>query len=160
MISDYLAKFAAAYTTYVERENAKLRAAAKANAAAMAQQSMLAEYPAVAEVVATANNNLVAAGHDVLRRIDDFSQIANPCAPCVFYEKSGRAAWSWTYRLHRSRGSSMPVDAVRRMLQNELDAVCATYGFPPLFVDAVFRQDGVVGVWVMPLASLAGGTHQ
>lgn len=158
-VADFFATMAAKYKIYVERENAKLRAAAKANAAAMAQQAMLAEYTAVAEIVATANNNLVAAGHDVLRRVDDFSQIANPYAPCAFYERNGYAAWSWTYRLHRSRGSSMPVDAVRRMLQSELDAVCATYGFPPLFVDAVFRQDGVVGIWVMPQASLAGGAH-
>lgn len=158
--SEFLAKLVAAYKAYVARENAKLRAAAKANAAAMAQQTMLADYPAVAEIVATANNNLVAAGHDALCRVNDFSQIVNPCAPCVFYERNGYAAWSWTYRLHRSRGSSMPVDAVRRMLQGELDAVCSIYGYPPLYVDAVFRQDGVVGVWVMPLASLAGGTHQ
>lgn len=155
---EFWAQLFAKYHSYVARENAKLRAAAKANAAAMAQQTMLADYPAVADIVATANNN-VAAGYDVLCRVDDFSQIVNPCAPCVFYERNGYAAWSWTYRLHRSRGSTMPVDAVRRMLQNELDAVCATYGFPPLYVDAVFRQDGVVGVWVMPQASLAEGAH-
>lgn len=155
---EFWAQLIAKYRAYVARENAKLRAAAKANAAAVIQRQMMAEYPVVAEIVATANNN-VAAGHDVLRRVDDFSQIANPCAPCAFYSRNGRGAWCWLYRLHRSRGSTMPVDAVRRMLQSEVDAVCATYGFPPLYVDAVFRQDGVVGVWVMPQASLAGGAH-
>lgn len=43
-ISDFLGKTAARYKAYVERENAKLRAAATANAAAVVQQSMMAEY--------------------------------------------------------------------------------------------------------------------
>ena len=74
-VADFFASLAAKYKIYVERENAKARAEAKANAVAMAEQAMLTDYQVVADIIATANNNLALADPNVLRPVNDFSQI-------------------------------------------------------------------------------------
>lgn len=80
-VADFFASLAAKYKIYVERENAKARAEAKANAVAMAEQAMLTDYQVVADIIATANNNLALADPNVLRPVNDFSQIFNNIVP-------------------------------------------------------------------------------
>lgn len=159
-ILDFFAQLFAKYRFYVERENAKLRGAAKANAAAMAQQAMLADYPAVADIIAQAANNVANSDSYTLCKVSDLSQIC--CVPPVVFRRhriTGRVICVWSFRLHRSRAFVQPAEAMRRLLQVEVDAVCATYGFPPLRVHLVFGADFSVGVWVVPLASLIGGAN-
>ena len=82
-VADFFASLAAKYKIYVERENAKARAEAKANAVAMAEQAMLTDYQVVADIIATANNNLALADPNVLRPVNDFSQIFNNRPVCA-----------------------------------------------------------------------------
>ena len=156
-ITDFFASLAARYKAYVERENAKARAEAKANAVAMAEQSMLADYPTVAEIVARAANNMAVADPNMIRHVSDISQITPPRAAIANRTLNGRAVFFWCFRLRLSRGCSCPAAAVRRILQTEIDAVTAAYGFPPLRVDVRFRADDTAAVIVAPLASLSGG---
>lgn len=158
-ISEFFAKIAAAYKAYVARENAKLRAAAKANATAMAEQSMLTDYPTVAEIVARAVNNMAVTDPNMIRRVSDISQITNPRAAIAHRTLNGRDVFFWCFRLRLSRGCSCPAAAVRRILQSEIDAVTAAYGFPPLRVDVRFRADNTAAVIVAPQASLIGGVN-
>lgn len=159
-VADFFASLAAKYKIYVERENAKARAAAKANAVMMAEQTMLADYPAVADIIAQAANNVANSDSYTLCKVSDLSQIC--CVPPVVFRRhriTGRVICVWSFRLHRSRAFVQPAEAMRRLLQVEVDAVCATYGFPPLRVHLVFGADFSVGVWVVPLASLIGGAN-
>lgn len=158
-ISDFLGKTAARYKAYVERENAKLRAAATANAVMLAEQNMLGDYLTVAEIVARAVNNLAEADPNLIRRVTDISQITNPRAAIANRTLNGRAVFFWCFRLRLSRGCSCPAAAVRRILQAEIDAVTAAYGFPSLRVDVRFRADNIAAVIVAPQASLIGGAN-
>ena len=155
-ISDFLAKTAARYKAYVERENAKLRAEAKANAVAMAAQCMLTDYQVVADIIATANNNLALADPNVLRPVNDFSQIFNNRPVCALHAANGRDVFGWAFRLRRSRGCSATAATLKRMLQAEVNAVATAYGYPPLCVDVRYREDNVVGVCVVPAYALRG----
>ena len=155
-ISEFLAKIAAAYKAYVARENAKLRAEAKANAVMMAEQSMLTDYQVVADIIATANNNLALADPNVLRPVNDFSQIFNNRPVCALHAANGRDVFCWAFRLRRSRGCSATAATLKRMLQAEVNAVAAAYGFPPLCVNVLYREDNVVGVCVVPAYALRG----
>lgn len=156
-ISDFLAKTAARYKAYVERENAKLRAEAKANAVAMAEQCMLTDYQVVADIIATANNNnLALADPNVLRPVNDFSQIFNNRPVCALHAANGRDVFGWAFRLRRSRGCSATAATLKRMLQAEVNAVATAYGYPPLCVDVRYREDNVVGVCVVPTYALRG----
>lgn len=155
-ISDFLAKTAARYKAYVERENAKLRAEAKANAVAMAEQCMLTDYQVVADIIATANNNLALADPNVLRPVNDFSQIFNNRPVCALHAANGRDVFGWAFRLRRSRGCSATAATLKRMLQAEVNAVATAYGYPPLCVDVRYREDNVVGVCVVPAYALRG----
>lgn len=158
-ISDFLGKTAARYKAYVERENAKLRAAAAANAAAMAEQQMRHYYTTVAEIVMQAANNVANADPRTLRPVLDFSQIC--CAVPVLPRRSratGQTVFGWCFRLHRSRAFVQPAIAMQRLLQNEVAAICVMYGFPALRVFLQFAADNVVNVWVTPLEYLTGGS--
>lgn len=155
-ISDFLGKTAARYKAYVERENAKARAEAKANAVAMAEQSMMADYQLVADIVATANNNLVSADPNVLRPINDFSQVFNTPPVCARRTANGRDVFGWCFRLRRSRGCSAAASTLKRELQAEVNAVATAYGYPPLYVDVRYREDNVVGLFVVPAYALRG----
>lgn len=155
-ISDFLAKTAARYKAYVERENAKLRAEAKANAVAMAEQCMLTDYQVVADIIATANNNLALADPNVLRPVNDFSQIFNNRPVCALHAANGRDVFGWAFRLRRSRGCSATAATLKRMLQAEVNAVATAYGYPPLCVDVRYREDNVVGICVVPAYALRG----
>ena len=155
-VADFFASLAARYKIYVERENAKVRAEAKANAVAMAEQSMLADYHLVADIVATANNNLVVADPNVLRPVNDFSQIFNNRPVCALHAANGRDVFGWAFRLRRSRGCSATAATLKRMLQAEVNAVATAYGYPPLCVDVRYREDNVVGVCVVPAYALRG----
>lgn len=109
-ISDFLGKTAARYKAYVERENAKLRAAATANAVMLAEQNMLGDYLTVAEIVARAVNNMAEADPNLIRRVTDISQITNPRAAIANRTLNGRAVFFWCFRLrlttiYRSRWS-------------------------------------------------------
>lgn len=157
-ISDFLGKTAARYKAYVERENAKVRAEAKANAAAMAKQQMRHYYTTVADIVMQAANNVANADPYTLRPVSDFSQIC--CAVPVLPRRSritGQIVFGWCFRLHRSRAFVQPAIAMRRLLQNEVAAICVIYGFPALRVFLHFAADNVVNVWVTPLEYLTGG---
>ena len=155
-ISDFLAKTAARYKAYVERENAKLRAEAKANAVMMAEQSMLTDYQVVADIVATANNNLVMADPNILRPVNDFSQVFNTPPVCARRTANGRDVFCWCFRLRRSRGCSAAASTLKRELQAEVNAVATAYGYPPLYVDVRYREDNVVGLFVVPAYALRG----
>ena len=155
-ILDFLGKTAAQYKAYVERENAKVRAEAKANAVMMAEQTMLADYQVVADIIATANNNLALADPNVLRPVNDFSQIFNNRPICARRTANGRDVFGWCFRLRRSRGCSAAASTMKRELQTEVNAVAAAYGYPPLYIDLVYREDNQVGVWVAPAYALRG----
>ena len=155
-ISDFLGKTAARYKAYVERENAKLRAEAKANAVMMAEQSMLTDYQVVADIVATANNNLVMADPNILRPVNDFSQVFNTPPVCARRTANGRDVFCWCFRLRRSRGCSAAASTLKRELQAEVNAVATAYGYPPLYVDVRYREDNVVGLFVVPAYALRG----
>ena len=45
---------------------------------------------------------------------------------------------------------------MKRELQTEVNAVAAAYGYPPLYIDLVYREDNQVGVWVAPAYALRG----
>ena len=156
-ILDCLGKTAAQYKAYVERENAKVRAEAKANAVMMAEQTMLADYQVVADIIATANNNLALADPNVLRPVNDFSQILNNRPICALHAANGRDVFGWAFRLRRSRGCSATAATLKRMLQAEVNAVATAYGYPPLCVDVRYREDHVVGVFVVPAYALREG---
>ena len=153
-ISDFLAKTAARYKAYVERENAKLRAEAKANAVAMAEQCMLTDYQVVADIIATANNNLSLADPNFLRPVNDFSQVFNTPPVCARRTTNGRDVFGWCFRLRRSRGCSAAASTLKRELQAEVNAVATAYGYPPLYVDVRYREDNVVGLFVVPAYAL------
>lgn len=153
-VADFFASMGAKYKLYVERENAKVRAEAKANAVAMAEQCMLTDYHLVADIVATANNNLVVADPNVLRPVNDFSQIFNNRPICVRRTANGRDVFGWCFRLRRSRGCSAAASTLKRELQAEVNAVATAYGYPPLCVDVRYREDNVVGVFVVPAYAL------
>lgn len=158
-ISTFFATVGAKYAAYLERENAKARAAAKANAAAMAEQQMRHYYTTVAEIVMQAANNVANADPRTLRPAIDFSQIC--CAVPVLPRRSratGRTVFGWCFRLHRSRAFVQPAIAMQRLLQNEVAAICVIYGFPALRVFLQFAADNVVNVWVTPLEYLTGGS--
>ena len=158
-VADFFASMAAKYKSYVERENAKLRAATKANAVAMAEQAMLCDYLTVAEIVARAVNNVANADPYTLRPVSDFSQIC--CAVPVLPRRSratGQTVFGWCFRLHRSRAFVQPAIAMQRLLQNEVAAICVMYGFPALRVFLQFAADSAVNVWVTPLEYLTGGS--
>ena len=156
-VADFFATMAAKYKIYVERENAKARAAAKANAVAMAEQSMMADYQLVADIVATANNNLVSADPNVLRPVNDFSQVFNTPPVCARRTANGRDVFGWCFRLRRSRGCSAAASTLKRELQTEVNAVAAAYGYPPLYIDLAYREDHQVVVLVAPAYALRGG---
>lgn len=158
-ILDCLGKTAAQYKAYVERENAKVRAEAKANAVMMAEQTMLADYQVVADIIATANNNLALADPNVLRPVNDFSQIFNNRPICARRTANGRDVFGWCFRLRRSRGCSAAASTLKRELQAEVAAVATAYGYPPLCVDVRYREDNVVGVFVVPAYALHGGAN-
>lgn len=159
LVSTFFAAVGAKYAAYLERENAKLRAAAKANAVAMAEQTMLCDYLTVAEIVARAVNNVANADPYALRPVSDFSQIC--CAVPVLPRRSratGQTVFGWCFRLHRSRAFVQPAIAMQRLLQNEVAAICVMYGFPALRVFLQFAADSAVNVWVTPLEYLTGGS--
>lgn len=158
-IADFLASIGAKYAAYLERENAKVRAEAKANAVMMAEQTMLADYQVVADIIATANNNLALADPNVLRPVNDFSQIFNNRPICALHAANGRDVFGWAFRLRRSRGCSATAATLKRMLQAEVAAVATAYGYPPLCVDVRYREDNVVGVFVVPAYALHGGAN-
>lgn len=158
-VADFFASLAAKYKIYVERENAKARAEAKANAVAMAEQAMLTDYQVVADIIATANNNLALADPNVLRPVNDFSQIFNNRPVCARRTANGRDVFGWCFRLHRSRGCSAAASTLKRELQAEVAAVATAYGYPPLCVDVRYREDNVVGVFVVPAYALHGGAN-
>ena len=147
-VADFFASLAAKYKIYVERENAKARAEAKANAVAMAEQAMLTDYQVVADIIATANNNLALADPNVLRR-----------PVCARRTANGRDVFGWCFRLRRSRGCSAAASTLKRELQAEVAAVATAYGYPPLCVDVRYREDNVVGVFVVPAYALHGGAN-
>lgn len=158
-VADFFASMGAKYAAYLERENAKARAEAKANAVMLAEQNMLGDYLTVAEIVARAVNNMAEADPNLIRRVTDISQITNPRAAIANRTLNGRAVFFWCFRLRLSRGCSCPAAAVRRILQAEIDAVTAAYGFPSLRVDVRFRADNIAAVIVAPQASLIGGAN-
>ena len=152
-VADFFASLAAKYKIYVERENAK------ANAVAMAEQAMLTDYQVVADIIATANNNLALADPNVLRPVNDFSQIFNNRPVCARRTANGRDVFGWCFRLRRSRGCSAAASTLKRELQAEVAAVATAYGYPPLCVDVRYREDNVVGVFVVPAYALHGGAN-
>lgn len=156
-ISTFFATVGAKYAAYLERENAKARAEAKATAVAMAEQSLMADYPTVAEIVARTANNIAVADPNLLRPVNDFSQIFNNRPVCALHAANGRDVFGWAFRLRRSRGCSATAATLKRMLQAEVNAVATAYGYPPLCVDVRYREDNVVGVCVVPAYALRGG---
>ena len=153
-IADFLASIGVKYAAYLERENAKARAAAKANAVMMAEQTMLADYQVVADIIATANNNLSLADPNFLRPVKDFSQVFNTPPVCARRTANGRDVFGWCFRLRRSRGCSAAASTLKRELQAEVNAVATAYGYPPLYVDVRYREDNVVGLFVVPAYAL------
>lgn len=157
LVSTFFAAVGAKYAAYLERENAKARAEAKANAVMLAVQNMRGDYLTVAEIVARAVNNMAVTDPNMIRRVADISQITNPRAAIAHRTMNGRTVFFWCFLLRLSRGCACPAAAVRRILQMEIDAVTAAYGFPPLRVDVRFRADNTAAVIVAPQASLIGG---
>lgn len=155
-VADFFASLAAKYKIYVERENASCRIAAKANAVMLAEQTMLADYQVVADIIATANNNLSLADPNFLRPVNDFSQVFNTPPVCARRTTNGRDVFGWCFRLRRSRGCSAAASTLKRELQAEVNAVATAYGYPPLYIDLVYREDNQVGVWVAPAYALRG----
>ena len=153
-VADFFASLAAKYKIYVERENASCRIAAKANAVMLAEQTMLADYQVVADIIATANNNLSLADPNFLRPVNDFSQVFNTPPVCARRTTNGRDVFGWCFRLRRSRGCSAAASTLKRELQAEVNAVATAYGYPPLYVDVRYREDNVVGLFVVPAYAL------
>lgn len=154
-ISDFLGKTAARYKAYVERENAKLRAAATANAAAVVQQSMMAEYPFVADIIAQAANNI--ADVSTVRPVSDLTQVCTAQPLRVRRASNDGDYCGWCFRLRLAAGFTGTAAVLRRLLQTEAEAVTAARGVPRLFVDVVLGPDRMVAVWATPFADLKGG---